>query len=220
VDVRAGIVARTWEIDGIIPAADCTAIQSLFETWAAAKAAEPDALASGSVGTTVDFSGSAAGASWTEVPCWFASAPATPRIGAKYRCSFTLVDAAQALAALQAQSATEASAEPDYGTYSLYGVTLTLMQDPDTYDGGPTVETGATGTDGIMGPLTASRMKRIQGWTTTSGAKATIQAGFESAVGVRPSTGTWFPTAAPTFERQLVAGVWRQVVTMDLREIK
>jgi hypothetical protein len=219
VDVRAGIVARQFEIDGIIGPADCTAIQSLFAAWAAAKAAEPDALSSGSIGTTVAFSGAAAGQTWTEVPCWFASAPATPRVGSKYRCSFTLIDATQALAAAQVQEERGRDVELTYGTYTLAGVTLTLLEQPEAFSDGPSAEPSAGGVDVIRGPLEVRDLLQIRGYTVSDTAWGTIKTWYRTTIAATPVSGDWFPVSPPTMTKERVGEQVRYLINVDLRQM-
>jgi hypothetical protein len=218
-DVRAGIVAREWEIDGIVDAGDAAAIQSLFTTWSTAKAAEPTALSTGTIGATVAFSGAAAGQSWDEVPCWFSSAPSTPRIGGRYRCSFRLVDAAQALAADQLQERRGRDDEITYGTYSLAGVTLTLLEQPEVFTDGPTAEPTAAGTDVIRGALIARELLQIRGYTTSDTAWGTIKAWYAATIATPQSAGNWFPVSPPTMTKERVGNQVRVVIGVDLRRL-
>jgi hypothetical protein len=222
VDVRNGIVAREWEFDGILLADDCASLQELFADWAAARAGEPGP-STGTTGTTVAFTGAAAGESWTNVACWFSAAPVTPRIGAKYRCSFRLVDAAQAVAAELALLERAADEELDYGTFTLAGVELTLLEQPEGFSDGPGVEPSAGGTDVIRGPLLARDTLQIRGYTTDAQGWPAIKTWDRNKVSTLAAGGTWYPTSAPAMrqERRAAGGavVTRYLIDVDLRKL-
>jgi hypothetical protein len=222
VDVRNGVVAREWEFDGILKPADCAAVQSLFTAWVAARRTEAGP-ATGNVGTTVAFTGAAAGQSWTAVPCWFSAAPVTPRIGAKFRCSFRLIDAAQAVAAELASQERERDGEQTYGTFTLSGVVLTLLEQPEGFADVPSVERTAAGTDMIKGPLGARDTMAIRGATTDAGAWAAIKSWYRARVAGTGTPGTWYPVSAPQMkeERISVNGVLttRYLIDLDLRRL-
>ena len=222
VDVRNGIVAREWEFDGILLADDCASLQELFAGWAAARAGEPGP-STGTTGTTVAFTGAAAGESWTNVACWFSAAPVTPRIGAKYRCSFRLVDAAQAVAAELALLERTADEELDYGTFTLAGVELTLLEQPEGFSDGPGVEPSAGGTDVIRGPLLARDTLQIRGYTTDAQGWPAIKTWYRNKVSTLAAGGTWYPTSAPAMrqERRAAGGavVTRYLIDVDLRKL-
>ena len=222
VDVRNGIVAREWEFDGILLADDCASLQELFAGWAAARAGEPGP-STGTTGTTVAFTGAAAGESWTNVACWFSAAPVTPRIGAKYRCSFRLVDAAQAVAAELALLERTADEELDYGTFTLAGVELTLLEQPEGFSDGPGVEPSAGGSDVIRGPLLARDTLQIRGYTTDAQGWPAIKTWYRNKVSTLAAGGTWYPTSAPAMrqERRAAGGavVTRYLIDVDLRKL-
>ena len=222
VDVRNGIVAREWEFDGILLADDCASLQELFADWAAARAGEPGP-STGTTGTTLAFTGAAAGESWTNVACWFSAAPVTPRIGAKYRCSFRLVDAAQAVAAELALLERAADEELDYGTFTLGGVELTLLEQPEGFSDGPGVEPSAGGTDVIRGPLLARDTLQIRGYTTDAQGWPAIKTWYRNKVSTLAAGGTWYPTSAPAMrqERRAAGGavVTRYLIDVDLRKL-
>lgn len=222
VDVRNGIVASEWEIDGLLQPADCAAVQALFAGWAAARAAERGP-ATGTIGTTVAFTGAAAGQSWTAVPCWFSAAPVTPRIGARHRCSFRLVDAAAAVAAELRARERERDSEQTFGTFTLAGVELTLLEQPEGFTPPPSVEPSAGGVDVIKGPLEARDLLAIRGFSTDAGAWPAIQAWYRSRVAGTAAAGTWWPTSAPTMREEEVpvdgALVTRYLIDVDLRRL-
>lgn len=223
VNVRNGIVAREWEFDGLLSAADAAAVQDLFANWAATRAGEAGP-STGEIGTTVAFSGAAAGITWEEVPCWFSAAPTTPRIGGKYRCNFRLVDAEQAVAAEMAQLERAADEELDYGTFTIAGVELTLLEQPEGFSNGPSVDLSAAGTDVITGPLAVRDLLQIRGYTTDATAWTTIKTWYRSRVSTRlMAPGTWYPVSPPAMqmERRAEGGepTVRYLIDVDLRRI-
>lgn len=223
-DVRAGLVARKWSVVGRVRAADWLTIWSKFETWQAARINDAPTMASLAVGTTILFSGSSYGRTWTNVPCWFTAAPEGTATGVFITVSFELVAAADALAVMLRQQELnrleDAALTPNYGTYSLGGVTLTLLEEPDGFEDGPTMGLAATGTGIVQGPRRASQVKRINGWCAPSN-KSTLLTWYANAVQARPTTGSWFPITDPQFsqDRILVNGavVERLIVAVTLK---
>lgn len=203
--VREGRAARQWLIEGLVQAADAVAVDNAFAAWLTTRSADPDTLTSGVVGTTVAFSGAAGGQTWTTVACWFTSAPETTAAGGGwYRVSFTLVDAAQALAVLLLdQEAASTAEEIDHGTYTLGSTTLTLLEQPDGFTGGPTLERTASGGLVKVGPVSAIETKAIKGWTNEAGWTA-IKAWYPTALLASYSSGAWFPVNEPTMTREAV----------------
>lgn len=203
--VREGRAARQWTVLGLLRSADAVAVANAFDAWLTDRSADPDTLTSGVVGTTVAFTGAAGGQSWSAVPCWFTSAPSTSPVGGGwYQVEFTLVDAAGALAVLLLdQEAAQSTEEIDHGTYTLGGVVLTLLEQPDGYTGGPTLERTAAGGLVKVGPVSAIETKTIVGWTDEAGWD-TIWAWYPTALLAAYSSGNWFPNSEPTMKREAV----------------
>lgn len=225
-DVLRGLVARSWAVEGLITPAEWLSLLGIFETWQSARRLDPDSLTSLTVGTTVTFSGTAAGVSWTNVGCWFTAAPAGESVGAYIGASFELVHAQQQLAVWikqrEQELATEQEALPSYGTLTLGGATITLTENPDGYAEGPQLQRTASGGFYINGPLGAVRAKRITGYTTASG-WALIEAWYESTAAATPVRGTYYPASPPslTLEPIISGGVRtdRYVVSLELWEV-
>lgn len=229
-DVPQGLAARAWQLDVLLTAAEGLQLSQIFDTWRASRITEPDALEADSVGTTVALTGTIGGYSWSNVGCWFTSPPSFGAGNSMWQqASFTLVDAAQMLAALRRQQELEDAAESsdeseiDYGTLVVGGVTLTLLQPADGYTDGPTATATATGTDLIEGSLYAWRIQSVRGWTNQAGWD-TIFAWYPTAIAVLPASGTWFPVTPPSLDRDIVSidGVEteRWIVSIDLRRIR
>lgn len=225
-DVVNGLVARRWAIEGLLRPAEWLDLLSIFETWQAERLTDQDTLVSLTVGTTVSFSGSALGYSWTDVACWFAAAPAAEVVGAYIGASFELIDAEQQLAVLLRQRETETETEtavtPDYGTITLGDVTLTLTAQPDGYAGPPTLERTAAGGVVIKGPLGVVHTKRVEGYTDATG-WGQFQDWYEAAVQATPTAGDYYPAGEPTMSKEMivVGGVLttRYNISIELWEV-
>ena len=179
------------------------------------------------IGSTVSCSGTLWGMTWSNVAAWFASPPTPTAVGAMVGVSFELVDATQQLAILLREDEIATQVEDNeatYGTYTLGTVTLNLTAQPDGHDDGPQLELAATGTHVIRGPLLASKMKRIQGWTNTTNAGTTIRTWYDTTIATVPAVNSWFPVTPPVVEQTpvIVAGarVTRYLVTVDLKQVR
>lgn len=226
-DSITGQTARRWPIKALVTPAEWLTLDGIYQSWRTARLADPDTMVSLSVGSTVATSGSIWGMSWSNVGAWFASPPTPSAAGAMVSVAFELVDAAQHLAAMlrgQAISTEVSDNESTYGTYALGNVTLNLTGPLEAYDDGPTVDLAATGTHVIKGPLMASRLRKVSGWTHTAGAGATIRSWYESQITSKPAVGAWWPVSAPQIEQVPVivggARVTRFRVSIDLKEIR
>jgi hypothetical protein len=226
-DALTGRTARSWPVQCVLSPADWLTLDGIYATWRAARIADPDTMVSLSVGSTVACSGTVRGMTWNNVAAWFTSPPQPTALGAMVGVSFELVDAAQQLAILTREDEIAQSIEDNestFGTYSLGGVTLQLTAQPDGHEDGPSLELAGTGTHVIRGPLVATRVKRLQGWTNTAGAGATIRTWYESAIAAVPAAASWFPIAPPVIDQTpvIVAGarVTRTLVSVDLAQVR
>lgn len=225
-DTARGLVARSWAVEGLVTPAQWLSLLGVFDTWHAARRLDPDSLTTLTVGSTVAFSGTAAGVSWTNVPCWFTAAPSGESVGAFVGVSFEVVDAAQQLAAWVRQQEQDTQTEqqnlPNYGTLTVGGVTITLTEQPDAYAEGPQLQRTAAGSFYINGPLGAVRAKRVTGYTTAAG-WAAIKTWYETTAAATPVPGTYYPATPPSLslERIISAGVVtdRHVVSLELWEV-
>jgi hypothetical protein len=215
-DARTGLTARTWRISGLLTAAQWQSLLSVYDTWRNARIQDPDTLTSNSVGTTVSYSGSANGVTWSGVGCWFAEAPSGEQVGSYIQASVVLVDAAQALAVLR-QEQVLGAAKFTFGTYTLGTTTLQLLKPPETYQDTPTMALTASGATYITGPLSATRVRNIEGTTNAAGWVA-IQSWYETTIASAPAAGAWFPISAPsaTAEAQIVGGVRADLYTVSI----
>lgn len=229
-NVEQGVVARAADVEALFLPDEWATLIGIYETWNTARLGESDAFLSGSVGTTVPFTATANGITWSNVACWFASAPQMSGQAGKYvRGSFTLVNAAQALAALlrgeELRRERDDGLTPTFGTLAVGGVTLTLLQEPEGRIEGPTITTAATGTDVPEGPLRPVRVRRIRGYSANPGRADydTILAWYDATVAVRPAPGDWFPISISEPEVQLIveggAKFLRYIVSLELRLI-
>jgi hypothetical protein len=81
----------------------------------------------------------------------------------------------------------------------------------------PQMALTAGGATYINGPLTATRIRTIEGETDAAG-WADIQTWVENTVQSVPTTGDWFPVGAPsaTAEAQIVGGARADVYTVSI----
>ncbi len=230
VDTRQGVAVRAWDIEGILDAPDAAAVSNSFETWLATRVTENDSLLAGTTGTTVAFTGAFGGRSWSNVATWWDAAPSVVPAGIKFRVSFRLVHAADALAALlrgeELSRERDDALAPTFSSITVGGVALTIVQEPEGRDEGPTVTTAATGTDLIEGPLRRVRIRNISGYGTNAGRTDfdTLLTWYDTTVATRPAAGTWFPISPPTAEPQVIVsgGVksTRYLISLQLRYIE
>lgn len=243
-EARTGLTARTFQISGLLTPAQWQSLLNEYNTWRNARITDQDTLIAGTVGTTIALTVAANGVSVTSLACWFADAPTGEQTGAYISASVTLVDAAQALAVLlREQEKSRQNSEaliPSFGTWyivtgtpdkivpSLGGgesaaATIVLIKDPVTYQDGPTLTLAATGVHVLQGPLTATKIRRIEG-TTSSASWAVIQTWYEEVVGSIPAVNSWFPISAPEATAEIIisggAKSTRYTVTFELALVK
>lgn len=226
-DTSAGLTARKWTISGLLTAAEWQSLLSVYNTWRDARITDADTLSSAAVGTTVSLTANANGLTWSGIGCWFTSAPTGTQAGPYIQASCDLVDAAQALAVLlrqeeKSRQSSEATT-PNLGTVTLGSATLTLLSPMETYQDTPQLQLTASGTHYVSGALSATRVRRIEGTTTSSGWTA-VRSWYESSVAAVPSTGDWYPISAPSATAEVIisggAKSTRYTVTVDVAEVK
>lgn len=226
-ETEQGLTARKWRVSGLLTAAEWQSLLFVYDTWRDTRLTDEDTLSSGVVGTTVPFTGNANGIVWSEIDCWFITAPTADQAGGYLQATFEIVDATQKLEILlrQQEKAKERSeAElPDLGTVTLGAATLTLLAPMETYQDTPQLQLTASGNHVISGSLSATRLRRIQG-TTNSVGWTNVRSWYESAVSSIPTAGTWFPLTGPTATAKVVIdeGVkdTEYTVSVDVAEIK
>jgi hypothetical protein len=221
---RDGLTAQRWRIAGLLTEDEWQDLLDEFASWRDDRIADPDSLAANNVGTTVDFSGTANGITWTDVPCWFTSAPSGEQVGAYIDAVVELVDAEQALevALRQKEKAKSAEDRPDLGTYTVGTTELTLLRPPETWTDAPTIARAVSGTSYITGPLGATRVLSIEGTTDASG-WVDIQSWYETTISSTPAAGDWFPSTPPSAvaENRVIDGlkVVEYTVTLALAQV-
>lgn len=199
-DTRSGQTAAKWTVNGLLTPSEWLDLLAIYDAWRDLRIEDPPSITSQEVGNTVTLSGTGPGGqTWTEVDCWFSSAPQAEQSGAYLAVSFELVDAAQALEVLLKQEEQQEEEEdlPDLGTITVGTTVLTLLKPIETYGATPQLELTASGVHYISGPLVAFRVRDIEGTTDASGWSG-ILSWFESQVVTTPATGAWFPISAPT----------------------
>jgi hypothetical protein len=226
-DSLSGRTVRRWPVKAILTPADWLTLDGIYTTWRTARLADQDTLVSLAVGSTVSTSGTARGMSWSSVAAWFSAPPTPAAAGAMVGVSFELVDATQQLAIMlrEMEIGTQvADNDSTYGTLSVGGLTLNLTAEAPGFDGGPTMDLAATGTHVIRGPLLATKVRRVQGWTHTAAADDTIRSWFETTIATKPAVNTWFPVTPPQVEQTpvIVAGarVTRFLISLELQQVR
>jgi hypothetical protein len=221
-DVQAGLSARKWRIAGLCTPSEWQDLLEVYNAWQGDRKEDEDSLASGTIGTTVPLTVNANGITWTSVACWFLSAPSGEQTGPYISVDAEVVDAIQALEVLLYQEEKNKQRSeallPDLGTVTVGTTVITLLKPMETYDNNPQVALTAAGSHYISGPLTASRIRDIEGTTDTPGWEALL-AWFEAIVQTTPSLGTYYPVSPPTAtaEALLDQGVKSTRYTVSLR---
>lgn len=219
VDVQAGLTARQWTLSGLLEPSEWAALTSVYNSWRNIRIQDQDTATSGVVGTTVNFSSTGAGESWSNIICWFTEAPQGTQTGRYISASVTIVDATQKLAIILKQKQTETEESlPDLGTFNLGGAVLTLLKPIDTYQDTPTLELTATGNHVVRGSLTVVRVKDIEGTTDLTGWNA-VKTWYETTVVAVPASGAYYPLSAPTATaaNKVISGVTTVQYTVSIQ---
>ena len=226
-DALTGRTARRFPVQAILSKADWLTLDNIYTTWRAARLADPDTMVSLTIGSTVSCSGKVYGYTWNNVASWFAEAPQASPAGGYMSVSFELIDAVQQLAVMLREeeiSTQIADNESTYGTYTLGTITLNLTGPLDSFEDGPRLDLAATGTHVIRGPMLASKIRRVTGWTHTANAESTIRAWYETQIGSTPAENTYWPMSPPTIEQtpKIINGarITRYLVSADLKQIR
>lgn len=226
-DSLTGRTVRRWPVKAVMTPADWLTLDGIYRSWRASRLADADTMVSLSIGSTISTSGSAWGYSWSNVAAWFSAAPSASATGAMVSVSFELVDAAQQLAIWlrEREISTQVSDnESTYGTLTVGGLTLNLLSEAPGFDGGPAMQLTALGCHVIRGPLLATKVRRVQGWTHASDADDTIRSWYESTIATTPAVGDWFPVKSPTVKQDPVivsgARVTRYTIDLELQQVR
>lgn len=224
-NIAQGLSARKWNLSGFLTPSEWLDLLQIYEDWRDLRIEDEDSASSGVVGTTVELSGTGPdGQTWTDIACWFLTAPEAEINGKYFLATVEVVDAAQALQVLLREQEQEAEDTnlPDLGTITIGSATLTLLKPPDTYTNTPSVEPTVVGKQYIAGPLAVYRIKDVEGTTNAAGWEAVLD-WYESTVMNYPSSGDLFPVSAPTASARnvVVSGVntVEYTVTIQLAEI-
>jgi hypothetical protein len=222
---RFGLTARTWTIRAVLTVAEETALLNAYNGWRDARITDEDTATSRVVGTTIAFTlTGTVGQPVTALPCWFAQAPSSAPAGPWRLVTWTMVDAAQALAVLLKQQENNTGRdEPDLGTLTLGSAVLTLTSPMETYADSPEPQLLATGSHYLSGVPGFTRVRQVQGYCDASN-WASLQTWFESTVNGSPAAGTYFPSVAPSASAEVIidAGVksTRYNVTLSLVQLR
>jgi hypothetical protein len=211
-EARSGLTARTFRISGLLTPTQWQSLLSVYNTWRDTRLTDQDTALSGVVGTTTALTVSANGVSVSALPCWFAEAPSGEQTGAYISANVTLVDAAQALAVLlreqeKSRQRNEATL-PSFGTITLTRASgtspvITLTKPMDTRQDGPNVALTATGTSYVTGPLTAHKVRQVEGFLTT-GTFDNVLSWYDETIAAVPAATSYFPVTAPTATAEVI----------------
>ena len=109
---------------------------------------------------------------------------------------------------------------PAYGTITLGTTTLALLDQPEGFEDGPSLEPTSTGGFVTRGALTASEVRSIRGVTNAAGWTA-VKAWFAAAIAARPGASEFFPVGDLGLDRdQIVSGgavIERYIVSVKLK---
>lgn len=211
-DTKQGQTARKWQVTGLLKPSEWLSLLSVYDTWRNARINDLPSVTSGVVGTTINFSGTGAGGqTWSNVACWFSSAPEAEQSGYYLSVAVELVDANQSLQVLLKQeenAGTTTEDELDLGYYTINGVSLKLLKPIESYVGGPSLELTAAGVSYVSGPLVVQALRDIEGTTDAAG-WALIRAWYEAQITTTPAVNTWFPVTFPevSVANKIVSGV-------------
>jgi hypothetical protein len=225
-ETEQGLTARRFTVAGLCTPAQWVTCCSVFDAWQAAKIQEAPTLTSRAVGATVALTCAAHGRSVTSLACWFTGAPAGETVegGVWVKVSFSLIDAAQQLTVLLRQNEKGRlvgdAFTPSYGTIALGATTLALLEQPEAYEDGPSLEPTSTGGLVARGPLVVSEVRNVKGVTDASG-WAAVQSWFKSTIAARPGASDFWPVGELGLERdKIVSGgavIDRFIVSVKLK---
>ena len=256
-NTREGMTARQWQISGYLKPDEWLNLLSEYDTWRGTTstgrlADDPnskvladsvDIPTAVAATTTVLFSGDGVRddripvtQTWSNIPVWFAEAPTGEQSGAYISISLSLIDAEQAFEVLakEGEISDEETDTPNFGTYTINGVVLTLTKPIDAYGDGPALELTAGGVHFVSGPYVVEKIKDIEGTfdVATLGNAApdvngvirpvawnNILSWYESLIVAVPSPGSDFPISQPTAtaERKIVSGNPTTVYTVSVQ---
>lgn len=209
-NTQEGMTARAWEISGLLSSEEWASLNSVYSTWRDARILDEDTRLSLITGTTVSFSGTGFGQSWSGIACWFVSAPSGQQTGGYVNATCRIVDAAQQLEVIKKEIGSSTTEDlPDLGTLNLGGAIITLTKPPETLDDIPGLGTTAFGSDYILGPRVPRNALDVQGYTDASGWASLYSWAGTQLSQTSVSSGSYWPLSAPeaTAEHKIVDGV-------------
>jgi hypothetical protein len=221
-DTISGFTARKWALNGLLLPSEWLDLLDVYDSWRDTRITDTPTETSGVVGTTVNFSGTGPGGqSWTNIACWFVTAPQGTQSGAYISVSIELVDANQQLAVILVQKEQQTTTSEDIvdlGTITLGTTVLTLLKPVDSYQTNPNMEFTATGVHYITGNLTPYNVKDVEGTTDLTGWN-NIRSWYETEISAVPLAGSYFPISAPsaTAANKIVGGVKTVEYTVSIQ---
>lgn len=213
-DARTGLTARTFRISGLLTPTEWQTLVLEYNAWRTTRIQDQDTVLSGVVGTTIALTTGVSinNLSVSNLACWFAEPPAGEQAGAYVSATVVLVDAAQALQVLlRQQEKTRQSTEattPSLGTVTFTRAAgtspvVTLTRPMLTRQDGPQVALTATGVSYVTGPLTAHKVRQIEGYLST-GTFDDLLAWYDETIAAVPAATSWFPIAPPTATAEVI----------------
>lgn len=227
-DTSIGAVARRWRIQGICTPDEYQALLDVFTAWRSDRLSDPDSRASGLVGSVVELDATGytidpggpgeAVQTWTNIECWFTSAPQADYLGFYVSVSCELVDAEQALIALNTQLL-KSTEQAYFGTWVLGDCTLNLLQPPYTYTDVPNLQLTAGGVHFISGTRAVTRVAELVGHTDATGYDD-ARTWYETTINASPSEEDWYPISplvpAAVAVHDIINGVRVDIYTLRI----
>lgn len=223
-ETQDGLTLRRWRISGLLNKDEWDTLKSVYDNWRELRIRDEDTWFANDIGTTVSFSGNGFGDddNWSGIACWFIASPSAEQVGAYISTTVELVDATQSLEVLlrtKEKQRQNAETVPDFGIITLSGIELELIAPPDSRTDVPRPELTASGGHYIVGPLGATRTRRIVAYATTAEYN-TLRSWFDSIVITTPAKGTWFPTSFPEPKAEFIVdlGIKKTRYTVEITQ--
>ena len=199
-DARQGLSARKWQVSGLVTKTQWASLLSVYDTWRNLRITDTDTLLSGTIGSTVSFTGTGFGQSWSAVSCWFTAPPSATPAGVYLDAKAELVDATQALQVLlREREKSRQNSEaviPSFSTITLGTVTVTPLVPPDGYADTPQPQLSAGGRHYFTGPLGVTATRRVRAHVSAAD-YLTLRTWFETQSATTPAAGVWYPVNFP-----------------------
>lgn len=195
-DVERGFTAEKITVNGLISGAEFLTLLGIYDAWRSSRINDDDPEISEIVGATVSVSVKGPNGSVKSGEYWFSSAPSGTQAGQYVNASVEFVNASQSLEVILKQKEEE-ELEPDFGTYSVGGVSIRLFKPPETVTDIPSLEIGTAGIHVIKGSPVAVSALDIEGEIDAND-WAGLVTWYESILNGTPGAGSLYPLSPPT----------------------